>query len=143
MVVAYEGKFPPLKYRPELVKDVRRADISVNATGKPIYLVFHSHDPVEWNIIPSSNTQISGVYLSGANPQIVTGIPASIPVTDLSRLPANRRCDYTTAFRGISFSGREKEPVSAEIKAALEQFFGTRITSLTAEYKIGNATIKN
>lgn len=57
-----------------------RIDVAVNQPGVPVVLMLGAYDPVVWTVGWSSGTHIAAVLVGGYHRQVVTGLPAHVPV---------------------------------------------------------------
>lgn len=75
-----------------------RIDVAVNQPDVPVVLMLGSYEPAVWSIGWTPGTQILAVLVSGYHRQVITGLPASVPVR-VSTYENKGACDhfYVTA----------------------------------------------
>lgn len=82
-VVAYNGK--QLGWRiDDSGYEVRLMEVTVNAPGEQVALVFGTYQPTIWHISWTEDTEIVSVIASGYHAVRVTGLPPEVPVTTSS-----------------------------------------------------------
>lgn len=57
-----------------------RYDVAVNHTAAPVVLMLGSYDPTVWHVGWTKGTRIAAVLVSGYHRQVITGLPAGVPV---------------------------------------------------------------
>lgn len=60
--------------------EATRMDVAVNHRQSPVVLMLGSYEPTVWSIGWTPGTRILAVLLSGYHRQVVTGLPAQVPV---------------------------------------------------------------
>ena len=75
---AYAGK--DLPFETAEGDTVTEIVINVHEPAKPVALILGAYDPVIWQIRWSKGTKIVAVYISGYEPQRLSGLPPDIPV---------------------------------------------------------------
>lgn len=60
--------------------EATQIDIAVNQTDKPVALMLGAYDPTVWNVGWAEGTRVVAVLVSGYHRQIVTGLPAHVPL---------------------------------------------------------------
>lgn len=73
--------------------EATQIDVAVNHIGAPVVLMLGSYEPTVWNIGWSSGTQLLAVLVSGYHRQVVTGLPANVPML-LSTYDNKGACGY-------------------------------------------------
>lgn len=71
-------------------------DVIVNKTTRPVALMLGAYSPSIWRLQWTEGTQILAVLVSGYSKQIITGLPASVPVINSSRGSACPHFYYVT-----------------------------------------------
>lgn len=60
--------------------EATRMDVAVNQPDVPVVLMLGAYEPTVWSIGWTRGTQILAVLVSGYHRQLITGLPASVPV---------------------------------------------------------------
>ena len=60
------------------------ASVSVNRPGERVFLILSAYEPVRWHVMVAADTTIESVLLLGYYHQTVDGLPASVPVVELT-----------------------------------------------------------
>lgn len=60
--------------------EATRMDVVANQPRAPVVLMLGSYEPTVWNVGWTPGTRILAVLVSGYHRQVVTGLPASVPV---------------------------------------------------------------
>ncbi|MDW2980438.1 MAG: hypothetical protein WBG81_03080 [Rhodanobacter sp.] len=60
--------------------EATRMDVAVNQPDVPVVLMLGNYEPTVWNIGWAPGTRILAVLVGGYHHQVVTGLPASVPV---------------------------------------------------------------
>ena len=68
-------------------------DVLVNSPGMPVALMLGNYEPTVWNLGWSEGTQIAAVLVGGYHAQVVTGLPADVPLI-VSTYDNRGRCGH-------------------------------------------------
>ncbi len=60
--------------------EATRMDVAVNQPNAPVVLMLGSYEPTVWSVGWTSGTRILAVLVGGYHRQLVTGLPANVPV---------------------------------------------------------------
>ena len=77
---AYKGKDLPFSSTEGSKHTMTEMFINVHEPTKPVALILGAYDPVIWQIRWSKETRLAAVYISGSEPQYLSGLPPDIPV---------------------------------------------------------------
>lgn len=68
----------------------RLVKVKVNSPDEPVFLMLRNGDATLWHFSWTKGTKIAAVYVSGHQKQVVSGLPANVPVISCSTVDPNQ-----------------------------------------------------
>lgn len=123
-------------YMPEAANEDDRIYVKVEATGKPMIIVFCGYFGAQWNVEIAPDAEVRQIIVSGWFDHSLVGVPETIPTKSIIGSAESKSPDEDY-FWGYAWETKEGRNVRAKVK----QLTGCDVTTFQGVYQGKNFVI--